>query len=289
MSNANLAFNPSAVFTSTCNTFTIPKNKEIGNNPLYTSSGVRKAKAAEPLRKLEEIHNMYNTLLTLSKRKIACKRNATLFFFGVHTGLRFQSIASIKVRDVFNLDFTVKQFFDVYEQKTGKRNTRPIPVELQNILLDYIEVFKTKTSKNQKPHPLQMNDFLFPSQSDFSKPTELDNYIAVLKKAGKQLNLTYNIGTHSMRKTFAYWIIKNNANDIDTMNCLMKLFNHSSLQTTLMYAGVTQEKTNEMCNNLAALLSGNTSEVTKTPEAIRDSKIDKILALLSEDDEDNED
>ena len=73
------------------------------------------------------------------------------------------------------------------------------------------------------------------------------------------------------------------------MNCLMKLFNHSSLQTTLMYAGVTQEKTNDMCNNLAALLSGNTSKATETPEAIRDSKIDKILALLSEDDENDED
>ena len=44
-----------------------------------------------------------------------------------------------------------------------------------------------------------------------------------------------------------------------------------------------------MCNNLAALLSGNTSKATETPEAIRDSKIDKILALLSEDEEDDED
>jgi site-specific recombinase XerD len=46
-----------------------------------------------------------------------------------------------------------------------------------------------------------------------------------------------NYGTHTLRKTFAYFLLKKGS---DIM-ILMDLLNHSSPAVTLRYAGITQE------------------------------------------------
>lgn len=45
-----------------------------------------------------------------------------------------------------------------------------------------------------------------------------------------------NIGSHSMRKTFGYFLYKNGTHEI-----IQELLNHSSQRETLRYIGITQE------------------------------------------------
>lgn len=258
---------------STCNHFSIPKEKTVSANPLYTSAGVKKCKAAEPIRKLSEVQSMIEWLRTTGHNDPAY-RNSTLFFFGINTGLRFQSLASIKVSDVMTPNRNIRDSFDVYEQKTKKRNSRVLSPEVKAELKQYIDYF------NFMP-----DHYLFPNINNYSKPIQRSNYYTKLSQAKNALGLPYNIGTHSMRKTFGYWIIKSNPFDVNTMNCLMSLFNHSSLAVTLAYSGITKEDSNNMCMNLSSLYVKG----IEPDKQSSDSKIDRILSILTEEDEGDDD
>ena len=59
-----------------------------------------------------------------------------------------------------------------------------------------------------------------------------------LNEACKEVGLTINIGTHSMRKTFGFFFYKQ-FNDIAL---LQKILNHSSPAITLRYIGIAQEE-----------------------------------------------
>ena len=53
-----------------------------------------------------------------------------------------------------------------------------------------------------------------------------------------KLPADYNIGTHSLRKTFGYHYYRE-THDVAT---LMKLFNHSKEETTLIYIGIASDE-----------------------------------------------
>ena len=82
------------------------------------------------------------------------------------------------------------------------------------------------------------------------KPMCEDTLRKIILKAQQKLNLPYHLGAHSLRKTFAYWTIKLHPNDLPTMISLQEMLNHSSMNTTLHYAGQTKDKLKVMYNDL---------------------------------------
>ena len=62
----------------------------------------------------------------------------------------------------------------------------------------------------------------------------------VIKKACNKINPHLNVGTHTMRKTFAYHHYKR----FKDIAILQKIFNHSSPTTTLRYIGIEQDEIN---------------------------------------------
>lgn len=71
---------------------------------------------------------------------------------------------------------------------------------------------------------------------------QTDDYRKKLKKAVEASGITYAVSSHSLRKSFGYWIHKTHPFDPDCLLSLQKLFNHSDLQTTMNYIGLTEEK-----------------------------------------------
>ena len=66
-----------------------------------------------------------------------------------------------------------------------------------------------------------------------------------MNNACLQLGLKYNIGTHSLRKTFGYHHYK----QFKDIVILQKIFNHSSSDITLRYIGIDQDKIDESYRN----------------------------------------
>ncbi|EGP4821830.1 TPA: tyrosine-type recombinase/integrase [Enterococcus faecium] len=148
------------------------------------------------------------------------KRDYLVMAIGIKTGLRISDILNLKVSDVKNKIQT-----EIVEIKTGKKRT----VHLKSLTSNIIDYLNTE-------HDAE-SEWLFPSPTDNTKHLASHQYYKILQRVADNLNLDY-IGTHTLRKTFSYFFLKQNKGDIVT---LMKILNHSSQAVTLRYAGIEEE------------------------------------------------
>ena len=83
---------------------------------------------------------------------------------------------------------------------------------------------------------------LIESQSSKSPLTDA-RHTATFRKSKKIGNFPadYNLGTHTLRKTFGYHYYQG-THDIAG---LMKLFNHAKEETTLIYIGIASDETKQ--------------------------------------------
>lgn len=171
----------------------------------------------EPIRDTEKIRELANYLRNYSER------NYIMFLIGVNSGLRISDILRLRVRDVKE-----KDYISLREKKTKKQRIFPITPMLKRELKKY---YKEKRE----------DEFLIKSQKGYNKAISRVRAYKILREAGELLGL-YNLGTHTLRKTFGYQFYMQ-YKDVVT---LQKIFNHSSQAITLRYIGVEQNHINNM-------------------------------------------
>ncbi|HFE9694665.1 TPA: tyrosine-type recombinase/integrase [Enterococcus faecalis] len=165
----------------------------------------------------KEVLNQFGKELQKGKHG---KRDYLIMAIGIKTGLRISDILNLKVSDVKNKTQT-----EIIEIKTGKKRT----VHLKSLTSNIIDYLNSEHSAE--------SEWLFPSPTDNTKHLASHQYYKILQKIANNLGLDY-IGTHTLRKTFSYFFLKQNKGDIVT---LMKILNHSSQAVTLRYAGIEEE------------------------------------------------
>ena len=118
---------------------------------------------------------------------------------------------------------------------------------------------------------------------------QTDDYRKKLKKAVEASNIQYAVSSHSLRKSFGYWIHKTHPFDPDCLLSLQKLFNHSDLQTTMNYIGLTEEKNKQLINDhgefIHNVLAGKGDEIVKNMPVIslKSDDFGKIIRMLTDD------
>lgn len=165
----------------------------------------------------KEMLNLFGKELKKGKHG---KRDYLIMAIGIKTGLRISDILNLKVSDVKNKTRT-----EIIEIKTGKKRT----LHLKSLTSSIIEYLNEEYNSQ--------SEWLFPSPTDCSRHLASQQYYKILQKVADNLGLDY-IGTHTLRKTFSYFFLKQNKGDIVT---LMKILNHSSQAITLRYAGIEEE------------------------------------------------
>lgn len=150
-----------------------------------------------------------------------------MYLLGIYSGLRITDILSLRVKDVKS-----KNSISMREQKTGKQRIFPINPFLKKSLASYIE-----------DYDLDMEEYLIRSSGKNNKHITRDMAYKIMRQAAEYFGL-YNIGTHTLRKTFGYHFYAQ-TKDIVT---LQKIFNHSDPSITLVYIGIEQSKINEKMN-----------------------------------------
>ena len=63
----------------------------------------------------------------------------------------------------------------------------------------------------------------------------------IMQQLKEGCKIPYNIGTHSLRKTYGYWFYKQTNNIVALQNIL----NHSNPSITLIYIGMQQKEVEE--------------------------------------------
>lgn len=140
-----------------------------------------------------------------------------MFQIGIYSGLRISDILRLKVRDVRG-----KDKIKIREKKTGKEKAFPINKALADVLEQYCA--------GKKDY-----EYLVPSDRAQNKAVSREYAYRVMHEAGEYFGL-YNLGTHTLRKTFGYHFYTQTKDVV----LLMRIFNHSSEAQTLRYIGIEQ-------------------------------------------------
>ena len=180
----------------------------------------------EPIKNKKDIEAVEKFL------ELHSKRNRLIFAFGINTGLRVSDILGLNIEDVNG-----KSYVEIKEKKTGKYKRFPLNSKLKVLIKDYLQNERCKKYSMLETEPLFIG----------KKHCRLDRsqVYRFLNDACKQLGITINVGTHTMRKSFGYHFYKK-YNDVAL---LQKLLNHSSLAITLRYIGIAQEEIDLSYNN----------------------------------------
>lgn len=118
---------------------------------------------------------------------------------------------------------------------------------------------------------------------------QTDDYRKKLKKAVEDVGIRYPISSHSLRKSFGYWIHKTHPFDPDCLLSLQKLFNHTDLQMTMNYIGLTEEKNRQLINDhgefIHNVLAGKGDEIIKNMPVVslKSDDFGKIIRMLTDD------
>lgn len=186
----------------------------------------------QPIRDLEKITEVREYLASKNKR------DELLFCFGIYTGLRISDILTVKVKDVYQ-----KDHFFIIEQKTkrSKQRSRKHAVKKRIPIVKKLQRFLNEYCKGRHP-----NEYLFKSRQGKNKPITRVRAYDILREAAHHCDLT-EIGTHTLRKTFGYWVYHENEKDIAL---LQDIFNHSAEYITLKYIGVNQDAINKAYERL---------------------------------------
>lgn len=228
------------------------KNKIEKTNSPYKSNGVLKARPADPIKDVEDIAKVQKYFL---KRKEY--RNYLIFTLGISFALRAGDLLSLKVKDVYNEDGTVKKEFTIYEDKTNKRNTIVINEQCREILDKYFYMI----SDHSDDGPLF--ESATKGKHGEARSINISALNKILSRAARDCNLPGHISSHSMRKTFVYHTIKAHDSDQRILLLLQKMLNHSDARTTLRYCGIEAEEIAALREEMGNLI---------TPEYLADTE-----------------
>ena len=155
-------------------------------------------------------------------------RDYVLFMTGIYLGRRISDMLQFRVRDIKN-----KQYVYFRESKTNKEARIAINDELKIIYKEYIKEMKDY-------------EFLFKSRQG-NKAITRQRVWQILNEAASFFEYKENIGCHTLRKTFGYWLYKKSKDIVS----IKDLLNHSDISVTRRYIGITQDSKDNLVKALS--------------------------------------
>lgn len=238
----------------------------------YKSNGVRKAHSASPIRSYDDFKMIQDYFWNNNRI-----RDWMMWTVGVSLGLRISDLLSLKINQIINEDLTFKKRIDVMERKTAKHNNCLITKAVILAITTYFDSINWK---------FNLNDYLFKGAKTKTRMSEEYGW-RILSKAGRELNLPINIGSHSMRKSFANIVACVDKSTVD-MNAITKiqgLLNHSDQRVTMRYLGTFQQMYDKAREGVSDFVLGksNVNElIAGNSRTIEDviTKLDRIEGKL---------
>lgn len=193
-------------------------------------------KFVEPIRDVRKISQIKNLLKWDNNI-----RDLLLFELWINSALRISDLLSIQIKDLFENDLSIKDFFDIKEEKTGKSNRITITPKVKETLnlykITYPEIIQDE------------NNFVFFRKKTFplwSKSIGRKMTWLLLSQICEDIGLKGNFWNHSLRKTWWYQARINNI----PLEIIQHKLNHSSLAVTQRYLWITDDEIKEACNKL---------------------------------------
>ena len=160
-----------------------------------------------------------------------------LISIGMYTGLRIGDILSIRYSDILN-----REHLELMEKKTGK--TRKI------LLNKHLQEIVSRITK--RVNPQNIDGFIFLNRMG-TKPISRQFVNGKLKRLVVKYQTVKNpssVKSHSIRKSFGRRVWENSEKSEKGLIMLNEIFNHTSIKTTRIYLGITQQEVFSVYENL---------------------------------------
>ena len=180
------------------------------------------------------------------QRRVAC-RNKMMFVVGLNIGIRVSDLATLKYSFFFdkkpNGEYAFKKFYTLQPKKQRKSGkfvklffNQTVRVAIENYIAEY--PFKS------------LDEYLFTSREGDNKPLETRSIWRIIKRTAKEAGIDKNIGSHSLRKSFGYWVFNNSTDKNKALVMLQTIFGHSSTVVTARYIGITDDDVEDVFNSI---------------------------------------
>ncbi len=201
--------------------------------------------AAEPIKNIDDIYRVTEYLIE-NKRW----RDNMLFIVGINFGLRASDLRMLRFSNLINENLTFKESFPVFEKKT--RNTRSRKknryITVNDAVIEAVTLFLEHTPG------VSLSDYMFRSESNHggnkNEPLSVRAIEYILKGIASDLDLNVKISTHTLRKTFCYWMMVRGNNEPRRLLLLQKMLGHATMLQTLTYIGLDAEEISDAYKSL---------------------------------------
>lgn len=175
-----------------------------------------------------------------SNQKRIAYRNKLLFLIGINIGIRAGDLRALKwsfflERKDDDLEF--KEMYVLQPEKT-KKCKKYVKLffnqTVKKAITDYLEIYPID----------DLDNYLFPSRKG-TEPITVAALWQIIKDIAAEAGIKQNIGSHSLRKTWGFWVWHNSEDKNKALVVLQQCFNHSSTQVTMRYIGLLQEEIKE--------------------------------------------
>lgn len=151
------------------------------------------------------------------------------------TACRVSDVLSLKWKDVLNQSILI-----IVEQKTKKTRKIPFNASVKNKI---VEMYSLLGSPN-------INELIFVSKITGGAIT-----VQYVNQKLKEFKVKYrvsigNFSTHTFRKTFGRYVYETNNRSAESLILLNKILNHSNINVTKTYIGITQDEINSIYNSI---------------------------------------
>ena len=197
---------------------------------------------------VEEVKSIVNVLdkrieeaTNSNQKQIAC-RNKMLFLIAVNVGLRASDLVQLRWSYFYKNDMTFKESYTLQPKKTQKTGK-------------FVKIFFNQTVKKAienyvSEYPVEnLDDYLFRSRKGNNPITERGLWKIIVDVAA-EAGIDKNVGSHSLRKTWARTIYDRAEDKSDALVMLQECLRHSDSLTTLRYIAIMDEEKKDMYESI---------------------------------------
>ena len=174
-------------------------------------------------------------------KKWIAHRNKMLFLIGINLGIRASDLCNLKYSFFMNDDGTFKEHYSLKPKKTRKTNKFVklyFNQTVKKAITNYIDEYNVDN----------LDEYLFKSRKG-GAITEKSLW-KIIVDAANDAGLEGNYGSHTLRKTFGFWVYHNAEDKNNALVILQTIFNHSSPAITSRYIGLTDNEISDVFNTL---------------------------------------
>lgn len=188
-------------------------------------------------------------------------RNRMLIVLGICTGLRVSDLVRLRLGDIVCTDGTFRLGLDTVMKKTHG----VVHVNFNKVC--YQAVLDWLRSIGKNPEHLCVSDLdMWLANKDKAGTVAVaeDRLYRVIKRAAADAGIPYNVGSHTMRKTFSRIWYENNKSNPNAIYVLQKMLGHKSIESTLHYICVAKEESRKFAGTMEEVFATATATTDDT-------------------------